>query len=264
MKKLITLFFVLFVISVSGHEFWLQPDKFIYKPGEKATIKFMVGEDFEGKNWNGNRSKINFLYLYQNGIKTDLSPTMSENNGDSIQLTLVKQGTTLIEYNSLNSFIELEAEKFNAYLEEDGLREALAYRKLHNETDSMGREQYQRSVKTILQVGSAYDSSFKQSSPLPLDIIPIDHPYLVRDRQKMAVKILFNKKPLADQLIKVWFRDDNKTIKDDLLTDHDGIISFKVKKTGRWMVSTVKMEHLENNTKAGWQSYWASLTWGYD
>ena len=48
MKKLISLFFIFCFISVAAHEFWLQPDKFIYKKGETASIKFRVGENFEG------------------------------------------------------------------------------------------------------------------------------------------------------------------------------------------------------------------------
>ena len=265
MKKLLSLF-VLFVLftTLSSHEFWLQPEKFIYKKGEKANIRFRVGENFEGDNWNSNRSKINFLTLYTSNTKTDLAPLISDNNGDSLRLTLAEEGTATIIYNGLNSSIELEAPKFNAYLEEDGLREAIEYRKQHHETDSTGHEFYQRSVKTILQVGEKYDSSFKQDSPLPLDIIPQQHPYLIKDKQKLTVKVLFNKKPLSDQLIKIWYRENNKTMKEELLTGPDGLVSFKVKKSGRWMISTVKMIRIENDPKAQWQSYWGSCTWGYE
>jgi uncharacterized GH25 family protein len=263
MKKFITILLILCVISVSAHEFWLQPDKFIYKKGEKANIKFRVGENFEGENWAGNRSKINFLHLYLNGVKTDLSSALSDNKGDSLQYTLAQEGTAMVVYSGLNSFIELEPAKFNAYLKEDGLRNTISYRNDHSETDSMGREFYQRSVKTILQVGFKYDSSFKQATFLPLDIIPLEHPYLIRDRQKMSVKVFFNKEPLPEQLIKIWYRENNKTSMEELLTDQDGIVSFKIKKTGNWMVSTVKMIRLENDPKANWQSYWGSCTWGY-
>lgn len=262
MKKLLLLF-ILFTV-LSSHEFWLQPASFIYKKGDKANIRFRVGENFEGENWAGNRSKINFLSLYLNSKKTDLSTAISDNKGDSLQYTFSQDGTAVIVYSGLNSFIELEPAKFNAYLKEDGLREATSYREQHKEIDSMSHEFYQRSVKTILQVGEKYDSSFKENTPLPLDIIPMQHPYLIKDRQKMTMKVLFNKKPLAEQLIKIWYRADNKTIEEELLTDENGLVSFKVKKSGCWMVSTVKMIHLDNDSKANWQSYWGSCTWGYE
>jgi hypothetical protein len=36
----VTLFFLFCFISISAHEFWLQPDKFVYKKGEKSNIRF--------------------------------------------------------------------------------------------------------------------------------------------------------------------------------------------------------------------------------
>ena len=259
----LTILFFLFTL-LSSHEFWLQPSSFILKKGNKANIRFRVGENFEGDNWAGNRSKINFLSLYLNGTKTDLSSVLTDNKGDSLQYTFSQEGTATVVYSGLNSFIELAPAKFNTYLEEDGLRNAIQYRKQHNEMDSMSHELYQRSVKTILQVGEKYDSSFKQATPLPLDIIPMQHPYLIKDKQKLSMKVLFHKKPLVEQLVIVWYKYEGKTMKEELLTDQDGFVSFKVKKSGAWMVSTVKMEHLDNNPKANWQSYWGSFTWGYE
>src|SRR5258705_13982645 len=103
MKKIITLLFLFCFISISAHEFWLQPDKFIYKKGEKASIRFRVGENFEGENWSVTKSKINFLTLLTNTAKTDLAEFISENKGDSLQVVLQKEGTAMITYRDLNS-----------------------------------------------------------------------------------------------------------------------------------------------------------------
>lgn len=266
MKKIITVLFLLVVISVSAHEFWLQPNRFIYDGGEKAVIKLMVGENFDGQNWTGDSSRVASLKLWTKDGKQDI-PSNHWKKGDSLEIYLAPSNTgssIMITFNSKNSFIHLEAAKFNAYLEEDGLRNAIEYRREHHETDSMGHEAYQRSVKTILQVGKKKDSSILKRTDLPLDIVPINHPLLVPDRQKMSFKVYFNNSPLADQLVKVWFKENGKTIKEDLLTDQDGIVSFRLKKSGIWMISTVKMIRLENDPKAQWQSYWGSCTWGYE
>jgi uncharacterized GH25 family protein len=264
MKKITLLLFLFCVISVSAHEFWLQPDKFIYKKGETVNIKFRAGENFQGENWNSNRSKINFLSLYSHTGKTGLASLISANNGDSLQLTLREEGTAMVVYSGLNSYIELEAAKFNAYLEEDGLKDAIEYRKQHNETDSIGREYYQRSVKTILQVGNTFNSVSRLTTDLPLDIIPLNNPHNMQANMLFMCRLLFDKKALTNQLVKVWRRENGKTIKEELLTDQHGLIRFKIKKFGTWMVSTVKMIRLENDSRAQWQSYWASCTWGYE
>jgi hypothetical protein len=41
------------------------------------------------------------------------------------------------------------------------LTDAIEYRKKHNETDSTGYEFYQRSIKTIFQVGIVKDETYK-------------------------------------------------------------------------------------------------------
>ncbi len=63
-KKIVFCLFLTVVITVSGHEFWIQPDKFIYKRGETVNLKFLTGDNFKGDNWNGDKDKVNSLRLY--------------------------------------------------------------------------------------------------------------------------------------------------------------------------------------------------------
>ena len=47
MKKAVSVFFLMvFSALLNGHEFWLEPIRFILKPGEAVRIKFQVGESF--------------------------------------------------------------------------------------------------------------------------------------------------------------------------------------------------------------------------
>ncbi len=263
MKKAISLFLVLLMsIVLSAHEFWLQPDKFIYNTGDEINIKLMVGENFEGENWIGDSAKVQQLMIYQHDVLDDLSKKIS-GKGDSMQFNCYEEGNAMVAFNSKNSFLELDAAKFNDYLKEDGMLNAINYRKQHNEMDSASKEYYQRSVKTLIQIGSKSDNVFLKETNLPLDIIPLSNPYLIKKEKKLYLKIFFNKVLLANALIKVWHNENNKTEEQDLMTNEKGEISFEVNPTGRWMVSTVKMEHIDNDEKANWQSYWGSLTWGY-
>lgn len=265
MKKiiyLITLF--AFFTLLTAHEFWLNPDKFIYNRGEKINIRFFAGEKFEGANWVGNNEKIQSLKLYYGGVSDDLSKIISEEKGDSIELTMVDEGTNLVAFNSTNSFIEQEAGKFNEYLKEDGLYDAIEYRKRNNELDSIGREFYQRCAKTLIQVGNLKDKSYSVTTGLPVDIIPLTNPYSLKKEDLLSVKILFRNVPLANALVKIWHRENDKTEKSEIVSNENGEIKFPLTVSGKWMVSIVKMERLEKDTKAQWQSYWGSLTWGYN
>lgn len=264
-RKLLTLFslFTLYTL-LSSHEFWLNPGKFIYKRGEKINIRFFVGENFEGENWKGNNQRVQSLKLYYDGVTDDLSKYITENAGDSLELTILDEGTHLIAFNSTNSFIELEAAKFNDYLKEDGLNAAIEYRSLHHELDSAGKENYQRCSKTLVQVGSKKSKTFSIAANLPVDIIPMINPYSIKNHDSLKVKILFQNAPLTDALVKIWNRKDNSTVKKEAVTNAKGEIAFPVTTSGKWMISTVKLIRQEPDSAVQWQSFWGTLTWGYE
>ena len=265
MKRLLLIFSLLsFISSLSAHEFWLDPDKFIYKRTEKVNIRFLVGENFDGENWQGNDGRIKSLKLYYGGVRDDLTRVVTDADGDSIEYFMIDEGTNLIAFNSNNSFIELDPGKFNEYLEEDGLSDALEYRKKNNEMGCNGREFYQRCAKTLLQVGEVKDQTFGIITLMPIDIIPFFNPYQLKNKERLRVKIYYKGSPLPNTLVKTWHRVKNKTEQKELRTDSKGEIVFPVSTTGKWMISTVKMERLLDNPICDWQSYWGSLTWGYE
>src|SRR6187401_3070200 len=226
-KKTTAIFLLLtFISSLFAHEFWLNPKKFIYKRTEKVNIRFLVGENFEGENWQGNTERIRLLKLYYGGVSDDLSQFMTDAEGDSIEYVMLDEGTNLITFNSNNAFIEMEPSEFNEYLVEDGLKNALEYRKQNNEMGCNGREFYQRCAKTLLQVGKAKDQTFRIATPMPIDIIPSSNPYQLKNKEWLRVKFYYKGSPLPNTLIKTWHRVKNKTVTKNLTTDSEGEIVF--------------------------------------
>jgi len=264
-KKTATFFLLfLFISSLSAHEFWLDPDKFIYNRTEEVNIRFFAGENFEGENWKGNNEKIKSLEIYYGGVNDNLSPVVTDAAGDSIEYFMIDEGTNMIAFNSTNSFIELEPGKFREYLEEDGLTRAIEYREQNNENGCNGREFYQRCAKTLIQVGDIKDNTFSFATDLVIDIIPYSNPYLLKNKDLFRAKVFYKRSPVIYGLVKVWHRINGKTIKKELHTDANGEIVFPLTTDGKWMISTVRMERITDNAIADWQSYWGSLTWGYE
>ncbi len=176
---------------------------------------------------------------------------------------MLDEGTNLIAFNSTNTFIEIEPAIFNKYLLEDGLTNAIEYRKINNETDSIGRELYQRCAKTLIQVGNIKTKTYSVDSDMPLEIIPETNPYQLKQKDSFQVNVFFQKQALVNTLVKIWHRENNITTTTDLRTNEKGEIKFPVTTSGKWMISLVKMLRLEKDSTAQWQSYWGSLTWGY-
>lgn len=263
LRSILLIFFFLTTLSLPANEFWLEPQQYIFSRGEEINIRFKAGERFEGENWKGSKEQINNLHFYYADVDDDLNDGLNDAPGDSLQFSLFEEGTAMVTCNSFNSFIELDAQKFNDYLQEDGLTAAIDYRNKQNETDSAGREYYQRSAKTIIQVGNKKTEVYKKQTSLPLDIIPLSHPYTIGNNQLMKLKFLFNGEPLANKKIKTRHKLLNQVTDSTFISDEKGEISFPIETTGEWMVSCVHMTHISNDSKAQWQSYWGSLTWGY-
>jgi uncharacterized GH25 family protein len=264
MKKTFALILVLICSSINAHEFWLEPQKFFVKKGEVLMVKFKVGENFEGENWKGKSSSVKSLKLFYANIQDDLESLITdETEGDSLSLQFFDEGTALVAYQSTNKHIELAPDKFLEYLKEDGLTEAIEYRAKNGETDSIGRENYLRCAKTLFQVGTTKDEVHKKFCSMPLEFIPLQHPYLLRKDQPLSFRLLAKAKPLPGALVKVWHRLNGKTTKIECTTNEEGIVEFPLTLAGKFMISSVQMERIENEPNAQWQSYWATFTWGY-
>ncbi|RYY52751.1 MAG: DUF4198 domain-containing protein [Chitinophagaceae bacterium] len=112
-------------------------------------------------------------------------------------------------------------------------------------------------------MGSKFTSTASQKTGLPLDLVPLQNPYQLGEDDSLSVRVLFRGEPLKNQFVVVWHRNKFIFLKVQYRTDANGEIRFPVMTRSRWMVSTVKMVRLGKGAGADWQSYWGSLTWGY-
>lgn len=262
MKKKIALLLVLAIsLVVQAHEFWAQPTKFIFNPGENLLVNFKVGVNFIGEPWNLKKERLERIELHQQKNVKDLKDVVVEGPKDHLQIPLTTEGTHLIVMQSNNAFIELEAEKFNAYLKEDGLDEVYAEREKANALNKQGKESYARYTKLLVQVGKKTDDTFKKSAGLPVEIIPQQNPYALKVGDPVRFLILYEGKPLFGARVKVMNRYNNRTTVQNIYSQQDGMIETHVSNPGAWMVSFVKMVP-SKDPKSDWQSYWGSLVFG--
>ena len=96
---------------------------------------------------------------------------------DFAQISLAGPGTHLIALESYQQPISLKAEKFNAYIKEDGLTQAIDYRTQNKATGTPGREIYSRRAKVLLQVGDAPSDQVLRPIGQTLEIVPLRNPY---------------------------------------------------------------------------------------
>jgi uncharacterized GH25 family protein len=222
MKKLLLLGGLLSCTApIPGHEFWLQPERFIVNPGEPVKTHLYAGANYEGGNWSGGTANVTTLRLYYANVTDDLHKQLSATTAsDPLQIAVFEEGTILFAC-------------------------------IARDSDSANTGDYELNAKTMVQVGRKYTNTFRRQTLLPLDFIPEEHPYKLNDAEKLKVKLYFQKKPLAGATIQLWHRNNEQTVKRELVTDDKGLVEFPVFTTGRWMLSAVK------------DKFKGTLTWGY-
>jgi uncharacterized GH25 family protein len=243
-----------------AHEFWLHPAKFILAPGERIDVRFMVGENFIGEPWDLTKHRIEKLDLYQIKGVRDVRDSVRA-AADNLSISVKNEGTCMLAMQSSNALIELEAEKFNEYLKEDGQDDILELRRKTNSLNKAGKEFYTRYTKLLLQVGEVKDDTYKKEVGFPIEIIPEKNPYLLKKGDPVSFKILFEGKPVFGAKVKVWNRFENRTTIQNIYTEKNGVIETHISNPGPWMVSVVKMIPSKDKG-ADWQSYWGSLVFG--
>jgi uncharacterized GH25 family protein len=246
-----------------SHEFWLQPTKFRFKLGEELKVDFKVGENFEGEPWDLKKHKIEKLELHQLTKSKDLRAVVKIDGKDRVAVKLMEEGTQLLVMQSNYAYIELEAEKFNDYLKEDGLDNVYDLRKKSNTLNKPSKEYYGRFVKLLVQVGNKTDNTFKKKIGFKNEIIPEKNPYTLKSGDYFQCTVLYEGKPSPHQLVKVWNKIGTTTFLQNLYTENDGTVTFPINAKGAWMVSSVKMIPSEKEG-ADWQSMWASLVFGIE
>jgi len=259
MKHIFSMGLIFLLLGIAqAHEFWLLPKKFTYKPGEKMTVDFMVGENFEGEFWDLNRHKVEKMTIYNRLSALDMLPKIAKSAGNNLEYTFNNVGTHLVALESDNAYIELDPEKFDGYLTEDGLDYIKEERVKRGEQNIPSRELYSRYAKLLVQVGDKTDDTYKKSAGLKLEIIPSQNPYDLKSGDYMECKVLYRGNPEPNTLVKVWSHVGNRIFLQNIYTESDGAIRFPISSSGPWMVSSVKMIR-STSSRAEWESMWASL-----
>ena len=248
-------------LILQAHEFWMAPSKYYYAVGENLSLDFRVGEDFIGEEWAVKPERFERFELHQVQKHQDLKTLLQTGDSKAISTSLSAEGSNILVMQSNHAFSELDGEKFNAYLKEDALDEAYAYRRKNNLLDKPGKELYARYSKTIIQVGNKVDDGYMKSVNLPLEIFVEQNPATLKVGSKVSFKIVYQGKPLFGARVSVWNRYNNRTTRQPIFTQQDGRIETHISNPGPWMVSVVKMIP-SKDPKADWESYWGSLTFG--
>ncbi|MGD9627795.1 MAG: DUF4198 domain-containing protein [Pyrinomonadaceae bacterium] len=254
---------LLTAFSVAAHEYWLEPESFFLRPGERSDLRLYLGEGLNvEEEMPYLSSKTSIFRLHSSDGPFDLTSEVRDEARPLLSFSALKSGTYLLAMERNWSYITLEPDKFEAYLREDGMQYIIAERQKRGEGEKEGKERYSRFLKVLIQVGDKRDKTFSQRG-LRLDIVPLRNPYSLKVGDQLSVQVLFEGKPLADKVLFADNREGNSITKQQLTTNADGIAKIDLDRKGVWLVRLVFMQRCTKHCEgADWESFWGALSFG--
>jgi len=246
---------------IHARDFWMQPKRFRIKTGEMLSVGFKVGENFAGERWEFIKDRIQRMEWHQAKTIQDIKKLVTDGEKENLNLALSKEGTHLFVFESAEELIRMDGEKFNEYLREKGLDEALQQRTKQNMLTDSASEFCSRHSKLLVQAGYNTDGTYHKEVGLPIEIIPLQNPYSRKIGDRIAFRILYLGRPVFGARVKIFNLHNNRTTIQNIYTQQDGTVETTVSNPGSWLVSVVKMIPSQD-PGADWRSYWGTLAFG--
>jgi len=206
---LVTGTLLLMASLVWAHDLFLKLDTYFLEPHACVRIAVLNGTFAKSEGFVA-PERIADISAVSPAGRTRLSPATAWSRGpDSTSLLSIElgdAGTYVAGVSTRPREIELRAEDFNAYLEEDGLPDVLEARRRDNELGKGARERYSKHVKAAFQVGQARSQGFSVVLGYPAEIVPLENPYTISRGTPLRVRCLVDGRPVANQTV-LWGGD---------------------------------------------------------
>jgi uncharacterized GH25 family protein len=255
-------------LPLAAHDFWVVPSSFRPAPGGPLAVRLLVGERLQGDAVPRDPMQVERFAVIgpmggPAGEEPIAGPPGSEPAG---YLRAGAPGLHWIVYDSARTRTELAAADFEKALRLEGLERVTELRRKRGQTGKPATEVYSRCAKALVRVGdgSAPGSKrgFDRVAGLPLELVPEADPTTLATGTagaELPLRLLYGGKPLAGALVAALHaRHREGTIAGR--TDAAGRVRLRLPEGGFWLVKAVHMVPAPADTKAEWESFWASLT----
>ena len=281
MKRTITGIFLMLLLC--SHDMYLKLDEYRLKPWSDSIIQLFNGT-FDRSDNVITRDRMLDVSIVGNGIRTaiDSSQWYEKDSTTFLKFSTEGPGTWVAGVSTKARSFAQSAEAFNNYLQHDGVLDMLEYRTEQGNLQDSAVEKYSKHVKTIFQVGKQLTDDYKTELGYPIEFIPLENPYLVHAGHDLTFKLLFQQKPLANQLVYAGYKasahehshehtHDGETHDHDhgadhhhdemiqLRTDDQGLVKVPISQAGIWYLRTIHLVEVDTEDLTH-ESNWATIT----
>ncbi len=198
-----TFYLLLASVLLCSHNLYIKMEKYFLQPNQEATLSLYNGT-FEKSDNIITRDRMLDASVIAQGKRRVIDPEQWKDQDSTVtQLTFTtgEAGTYVAGVSTKARNIELTAEKFNSYLEHDGVLDMLEQRKRDSVLDQDAIESYEKHVKAIYQVGKVKTNDWSAVLGYPIEFVPQANPYEKYSGEKLEVQLLLEGNPLPNQLV---------------------------------------------------------------
>jgi uncharacterized GH25 family protein len=242
---------LLLTYPAAGHEFWLEPAEFAPRAGQSVAVTVREGVEFKGKPVEAGEFQrfVMFDARGERPIRTA--------EGAAFKIKFSEPGLSVLSYYSKPETTTFESwEKFERYLQEEGLEHIGPLHRQQKKPTAGIKEIFSRCAKLLVNVeqGAGED----RFTGMPLELVAERNPYALPDGEPLPVRLFHNGKPIEDVQIVAISKADPKSPQ-RVRTDGDGRAQLSLNQKGPWLLNAIHIGE-PSGEKAHWFSLWASMT----
>ena len=245
----------------AAHDYWIEASSFWLQPGDRVLFYLRVGEYLSGQPAAFSLGRVIRFHIDNATRRFEVLPLQRDPAG---MARLQESGLQVVSFENTPTYLELPAERFNSYLQAEGLEGILEARRQAGASDQPSKEAFSRCAKSLLWVGGdppAEGDAAVHNKPtgLTLELMPETNPYRMTAPAPLTVQLLHEGQPVSGALVMAL----NKSAPNEVQraqSGADGRAEFNLRRSGLWLVKAVHMIPAAVADPEDWRSYWASLT----
>ncbi len=253
-----------FSFPASAHDFWINPSNYSVQAGEKTNISIMIGHPEDQNSWAISPHRVVALRSVGPEGISDQQTLVSETDPKKpMTFSFNRDGVHVLTIETTSAYSELEAEKFNDYLDEEGLTPIKLDRTSKRKMSKPGTEIYSRRGKTIINVGNIGESDPSYvTTPLglTLEVVPTSNPVRLQDGENLSAHIYYRGQIMSGVNVKLVSLDSDKGQVASQKSDSEGQVFFAKPDAGEWMLHVVWSDPMEDSEQADYDTIFSSLS----
>ena len=248
-------------LSAHAHEFWIETNPPAPAAGAPVLMTLRVGEFFTGELVGITSSHAVSLHALSAGKDEDLTAKVPTGSMlPALRLSFAQPGSHVLAYESHPSQVVLPADKFHAYLHDDGMDWVIRQREAAGTAATPGRERFRRSATALVKVGGQSDGAATRSTGQRMEITPLEDPLALSAGATLHFQLRFDGQPRPGVLVKAWHKQGGQVTTIRSTSDARGRFELTLPFAGHWMLNAVHMVPATDSSDIDWDSFWGSLS----